>query len=185
MATPFITVTEAEIAATARGTAVITAACDFVRLFTEQDITPVVNGGTAILDGTGTDCLLLPQLPVLNAGTVIESSGTLTLGTDYKLSDNGELYRLPGVIDSGWSTQELRTYWWPGRQNVVVTYDYGYSSAPDDLKEVAIQMAKRLNSQNGNVIFEQLGQRSIRYASAASEWTGTEKIILRRYKQAR
>jgi hypothetical protein len=193
MAAPFITVTEAGIGATTRGTAIVTAACDMVRLFTEQDIYPAVTGGTVLLDGMGTDCLLLPQLPVTNAGTVIEnvgsdSPGTLTLNSDYKFSDNGELYRLPGVIDSGWSTQEFRTYWWPGRRNIQVTYSYGYALAdvPPELKEVAVQMSKRLDSQtNGNVVFESQGQRSIRYSGPATEWTTTEELVLRKYRQAR
>jgi hypothetical protein len=192
LATPFVTVAEAELTASTRGTAIVTAACDLVRLFTEQDIYPAVTGGTALLDGTGTETLLLPQLPVLNAGTVIEnvtspSPGTLTLNTDYKLSDNGELYRLPGLIDSGWSTGYVVNNWWPGRQNIQVVYSYGYALAdvPPDLKEVAIQMAKRLSSQNGNVVFEQIGQRQIRYDGPATDFTNTEKLVLRRYKQAR
>lgn len=190
MGTPFVTVTEAGIDATTRGTAIVTAACDMVRLFTEQDIYPAVSGGTVLLDGTGTDCLLLPQLPATAASTVIENvgsdaPGTLTLDTDYKLSGNGELYRLPGVIDSGWSSQEYRTFWWPGRRNIQVVYSYGYTTVPGDLKEVAVQMAKRLDSQNGNVVFESQGQRSIRYSGPATEWTNTEQIVLRKYRQAR
>lgn len=195
MGTPFVTIAEltdklGQSAATARGTATITAACDMVRLFTEQELYPAVSGGTVTLDGTGTDTLLLPQRPVSNAGTVIESGGTLTLDTDYKLNNNGVLYRLPGVIDSGWSTQELRTYWWPGRQNIEVTCSYGYALAdvPPELKEVALSMAARLFGQNnggGNVVFESLGQKSIRYAGPAGDWTNTEKLVLRKYKQSK
>lgn len=192
MGTPFVSTAEltdklGTSAATTRGTAVITAACDLVRTFTEQELSPVVQGGTLTLDGTGTDTLLLPERPVLDAGTVIESGGTLTFGTDYKLTDNGELYRLPGVIDNGWGTCELRTYWWPGRQNIEVTCSYGYSTVPADLKEVALSMAARLFSQNGggNVVFEQLGQRSIRYDGPATDFTKTEQIVLRKYKQSR
>lgn len=199
MAEPFATIAELTAkltgtsaattsAATARGTASLTAACDMVRLFTEQALSPVVTGGTVTLDGTGTDALLLPERPVLAAGTVIESGGTLTLDTDYKLGADGVLYRKPGLVDNGWGVQELRTYWWPGRQNIVVTYDHGYASdaVPNPLKEVALSMAARLfNQPNGNVVFESLGQRSIRYAGPATDWTGTEKIVLRKYKQAK
>jgi hypothetical protein len=194
MGTPFVTVTEAGIDATTRGTAIVTAACDMVRMFTEQEITgggTTLLSGTALLDGTGTDCLLLPQFPVATAGTVIEnvgsdSPGTLTVNTDYKFTESGEVYRLPGVIDSGWSTQEYRTFWWPGRQNIQVTYTDGYTLAdvPPELKEVAIQMSKRLNSQtNGNVVFESQGQRSIRYSGPATEWTTTERIVLDMFRR--
>lgn len=197
MTTPFITISEltdklGESAATSRGTAVISNACDLVRIFTEQALYPV-GTVTVSLDGTGTDTLLLPERPVLNAGTVVEGSGTLTLGTDYELSDNGVLYRKPGVIDSGWGTQELRTYWWPGRQNIDVTFEYGYDTVPGDLKEVALSMAARLFPPpvGSNVTEEEesLAQYSHRTRyndnGAGADFSTTERIVLRKYKQKR
>lgn len=186
MAAPFISTTEltekiGESAATARGTAVITAASDMVRLFTDLTLSPA--GTTTVsLDGTGTDALILPERPVTAAGTVIESGGTLVLDTDYELADNGILYRLPGVIDNGWGNETLRTYWWPGRQNIEVTFDYGYSTVPGDLKEVALSMAERLFRQSAGIAFESLGQYQVRYTDSASDWSGTEKIVLRKYR---
>lgn len=158
-------------------------ACDTIRKITGQEIN-VAHGGTAVLDGTGTDHLPLPQRPVLNAGTVIESGGTLTLDTDYKLGANGVLYRLPGVIDNGWGDSQLRTYWWPGRQNIVVTYSHGYSDGvPSAIRGVALALAARLYSQDSGVVFESLGQRSVRWDKAASELTGTEKLVLENLKR--
>lgn len=186
MPTPFITIAEltdklGESAATSRGTAVINAASDMVRTFTELTLNPV-GTATISLDGTGTDALILPERPVTAAGTVIESGGTLVLDTDYELSDNGILYRLPGVIDNGWGNETLRTYWWPGRQNIEVTFEYGYSTVPGDLKEVALSMAERLFRQSAGITFESLGQYQVRYSDSASDWSGTERIILRKYR---
>jgi hypothetical protein len=199
MGTPFVTIAEltdklGQSAATSRGTAVVTAACDMVRTFTEQELYPVVTGGTVVLDGTGTDTVLLPERPVSAAGTVLEGNGTLTLNSDYKLGDNGQLYRVPSVTDSGWGTEQLRTYWWPGRQNITVTYDHGYSTVPADLKEVALGMAARLFvdepvSSNISESEESLGQYSTRtrYSTngAGVDFSNTEKIVLNKYKQKR
>jgi hypothetical protein len=202
MGAPFISTDELSDAlggtdaTTTRGTAVITAACDMVRLFTEQELYPAVTAGTVLLDGTGTETLLLPQRPATNAGTVIEAGGTLTLDTDYTLGTDGVLYRTPGVIDAGWGTETLRTYWWPGRQNIEVTYSYGYTSLtmPAELKEVALGMAGRLFVQqpvSGNISEseESLGQYSTRtrYSTngAGSDFSNTEKAIMRKYKQAK
>lgn len=191
MTTPFITAAEltdkvGESAATARGTAVIAAACDMVRLFTEQTLYPA-GTATVKLDGTGTDALLLPERPVANAGTVIESGGTLTLDDDYELGDDGILYRKPGLIDNGWGTETLRTYWWPGRLNIDVTFEYGYSTVPADLKEVALSMAARLFGRSDTALaYESLGQYSYRYANgAAGDFTKTEAAIMRKYRQSK
>lgn len=171
-----------DVSASDKALICVDAACDTIRHITGQDIN-VTNGGTAILDGTGTDALPLPQRPVLNAGTVIESGGTLVLGTDYKLGANGVLYRLPGVIDNGWGDSQLRTYWWPGRQNIVVTYSHGHTDVPAAIRGVALELAARLYSQGPGVVFESLGQRSVRWDKAASELTNTEKAILENLKR--
>lgn len=192
MPTPFITIAEltdklGESAATSRGTAVINAASDMVRTFTELTLNPV-GTATISLDGTGTDALLLPERPVLNAGTVIESGTTLTLDEDYEIGDRGVVFRLPGVIDNGWGVETLRTYWWPGRQNIEVTYEYGYATVPGDLKEVALSFAARLHQVQTSAIEEEesLGQYShrTRYASdgSGSDLTNTERLILRKYR---
>src|SRR5689334_15369184 len=65
------------------------AACDTVRTFAEQDFNQVI-GGTVVLDGTGTDALVLPGRPVSAAGTVSVNGTAIT---DYMLSGNGLLFR--------------------------------------------------------------------------------------------
>jgi len=66
------------------------AACDMCRSISERTF----NAGTSTvtMDGSGTDALLLPDLPVGTAGTVIVNGGTVT---DYMLNGNGILLGEP------------------------------------------------------------------------------------------
>jgi hypothetical protein len=149
------------------------AACDIVRDYTGQQFN---RGTTTIaLDGTGTDALLLPQLPVNAAGTVAVNGGTIT---DYVLNDNGLLFRgTAGVLATSNS--------WPaGRQNVRVTYDHGYDSVdiPRSVRRIALEVAARTVVQ-GPMIEEYVGPVRARYAAASTELTATERLILDTYRR--
>jgi len=153
-------------------TIAIDAACDTVRTFTEQQI----NRGTSTvtLDGSGTDALVLPQLPVASLGTVTVAGSSVS---DYALKDNGVLIRTGG-------TASTTTLTWPmGRQNVAITYVHGYLDAdiPRDLRSVALALAQRIVVQ-GPAIQENSGQQGIRYAGPAHDLTKTEQAILRKYR---
>ena len=77
------------------------------------------------LDGTGTDAILLPELPV-NVVTLVstvsgDTTTELTETTDYIVGAGGILWRTTGSV-------------WPqGRQNVLVTYDHGWVLPGQDL----------------------------------------------------
>lgn len=150
------------------------AACDIVRTVAERQF----NRGTTTftLDGTGTDALLLPELPVNSAGTVTVNGGTIT---DYVLSSTGVLFR-------GTAGSDPRSTWPSGRQNVVVTVDHGYASVdlPRDVRVVALSIASRLLVQ-GVAVEESLGTSRIKYAVAATDLTNGEKMILRKYRPTR
>ena len=175
--TDFLTITEVgdyigrDLSADDGAVLAVSMACDTVRALTEQDFTPTV-GETVTLDGTGTDTLLLPQVPVTAAGTVT-MDGTLIDTGDYAATANGHLVRTDG------------TAWSIGRQNIDITYDYGYAgTVPDDVKMVALSIAYRPVTQGG-AISETVGQVSRRYATASTDLTAGEKAILRKYRQAR
>lgn len=164
----------------------VSMACETVRTLTEQDFTPTV-GGTVTLDGTGTDTLLLPQVPVTGAGTVVVNGGTLDPALDYTYTAQGHLIRTDGTATlTRWPDGYGPSAYWPeGRQNIDVTYDYGYAgTVPDDVKMVAMSIAYRMITQGG-AISETVGQVSRRYAVAATDLTAGEKAILRKYRQAR
>lgn len=162
----------------------VDAACDMVRTLTEQSFNR--DTSTITLDGTGTDALLLPELPVNSAGTV-EVGGTAV--TDYVLGSNGVLIRKypdPVTIDY-WSESRPPEVVWPaGRQNVEVTYDHGYANddLPRDVRIVALSIASRLIVQ-GVAQQETLGDASVRYAVASTDLTQGERAILRKHKRAR
>lgn len=153
----------------------VDAACDIVRTVAEQTFNQVI-GGTVVLDGTGTDALVLPGRPVTAAGTVLVDGTAIT---DYVLTANGMLFR-------GSAGGDPRPVWPTGRQNVQVTYDYGYADAdlPRDVRMVALSIASRLLVQ-GPASEEQVGDVRIKYASAATDLTNGERMILRKYRRSR
>lgn len=150
------------------------AACDTCRTVAERQF----NAGTStvVLDGSGTDALLLPELPVTAAGTVVVNGGTVT---DYVLNGNGILFR-------GTAGCYPRPVWPAGRQNVTVTYSHGYAEAdlPGDVKMVALSIASRLVVQ-GVALEESVGPVRVKYAVAASDLTNGERRILGKYRQMR
>jgi len=155
----------------------VDAACDTVRSLAEQTFNAATS--TVVLDGSGTESLLLPELPVSGAGTVVVNGGTVT---DYTLSDNGILFRR-GTASTDWGTPLV----WPvGRQNVSVVYDHGYPDAdlPRDVRMVALSLAARLVVQ-GPAAQESIGQVSIRYGVNATDLTNGELRILQKYRQTR
>lgn len=150
------------------------AACDICRTVAEQQF----NQDTTVftLDGTGTDAILLPQLPVNAAGTVLVNGGTIT---DYVLNGHGVLFR-------GTAGCDPRPTWPLGRQNIVITADHGYATVdlPRDVRIVALSIASRLIVQ-GIAVEESLGTSRIKYAGPATDLTNGEKMILRKYRPTR
>jgi hypothetical protein len=160
----------------------VDAACDICRTIAEQSFNEATS--TITLDGTGTDALPLPELPVNTAGTVVVSGGTVT---DYVLKDNGVLIRKladPTVIDWDTDISPTAVRWPAGRQNVAVTYDHGYADAdlPRDVRMVALSLASRLIVQ-GVAVSERVGDNQITYAGAATDLTNGELRILRKYRR--
>lgn len=150
------------------------AACDICRDLAEQDFN--ADTSTVTLDGTGTDALLLPKLPVSAAGTVTVDGDTVT---DYTLNGNGILLRGSAGCDP-------RPVWPSGRQNVTVTYDHGYANddLPRSVRLVALALASRLIVQ-GVATEESVGQVRVKYAGAATDLTNGERAILRKYRHTR
>jgi hypothetical protein len=145
------------------------AACDMCRTIADQSF----NRGTTteVLDGSGTDVLLLRERPVNSAGTVTVAGGTIT---DYVSTSAGLVFR--GTAGGG--------TWPTGRQNVRVTYDHGYEviDVPRDVRMVAVSIAARLVTQ-GPVKSETVGGVSVTYSAGASDVTPSELLILNKYRQ--
>lgn len=154
------------------------AACDIARRLADQEFN--ANTATVTLDGTGTDYLLLPQHPVRAVSKVVVNGGTIT---DYALSAVGGLVRKSA---STYSSHFSTLIWPSGRQNVEVTFDYGYADEdiPRDVRMVALTIASRLVIQ-GPALYETVGQTSVRYAAESTAVMPTEKLILSKYRRVR
>lgn len=122
---------------------------------------------TLLLDGSGTDVLVLPKVPVASITSVTVGG---TAATDY-VESNGMLVKT--------STAGV---WTKGRRNVEVKYKHGYSSTkiPDDVRMVALALAARLVVQ-GPAMAETNGDVNVRYAVAATDLTNNELRILRKH----
>jgi hypothetical protein len=164
--------------------AAVDAASEVCRTIAEQTFNQV-DDEDIVLDGTGTDALLLPEFPVIDIMDVTENDEPLVVTDDYKLNSNGILFRMPTVVENG-SVQTVRRSWLCGRQNIAVTYSHGYADAdlPRDVRMVALSLAARIYQQ-GPAVFETLGQTSVRYAGPAMDLTNGEKAILRKYRRSR
>lgn len=152
--------------------AAVDAASDVCRTVSDQIINEV-EGDELVLDGTGTDVLVLPQMPVTDVESVLDSAGAAVDPGDWVLSVVGTLIKPSGT-------------WIKGRQNFTVTYTHGYPDAeiPRDLRMVALSLAGRIYMQ-GPVVFESIGKRQVRYAGPAMDLSKSEHAILLKYKQTR
>jgi len=159
----------------------IDAGCDMVRSLTGQDF----NRGTSsiTLDGTGGDALVLPQYPVLAAGTVAIMG---TAVTDYKLSEDGLLLRTPGTVTGYWDGCWPYVIWPKGRQNISVTYEHGYEEAllPRDVRLLALSIAARVVVQ-GVAKDESIGQAKITYGVSSTDLTSGEQMVVQKYRRTR
>lgn len=174
---PFITVADLgdylgrDLSADDGAVIAIDAACEICRDVAGQDF----NAGTATftLDGTGTDAVLLPQLPVKSVSAVLVAGTAIT---DYTLNSDGMLFR-------GTAGCDPRPVWPSGRQNVAVTAVTGYETTdfPRSVRMVALSIASRLVVQ-GVAIEESVGSVRMKYAVASTDLTNGEKLILRRYR---
>lgn len=141
-------------------------ACGICRDVADQDF--VESSTTILLDGTGTDVLVLPGFPASSVQALTVGD---TADTDYVLS-NSMLIKQTGV-------------WTKGRRNVSVKYKHGYTVAkvPAAVREIALDVAARLLVQAPkNAIQESNGDVSIRYAVAAPDLTANELRILRKHR---
>jgi hypothetical protein len=160
-------------------------ACDTVRTLSELTVN-LVTADRITVDGTGTDAILLPDVPssglasyTLTAGSVTVAGGTVT---DWVLADDGRLIRRADATGA-YSTTVL----WPaGRQNVSVTYDHGWADAniPRDLRMVALALADRFVVQ-GPAAEEAIGDSRMRYSVASTDLTENEMRIINKYKPER
>lgn len=179
------------------------AACQTIRSYLHQEINYTRND-EVFVDGTDTDALLLPELPVISVASVFEFSYPdgavyviLEEDVDYRLGAGGILWR-------------LGHRWAPGHANILVTYTHGWrvnpqggsgsgsgSGPPDpvpaDIKLVALSAAKRALeagiTAGAGIQSESIGKYSYTLntvaAVAAGDLSSGEKKVLDNYRERR
>ncbi len=100
-----------------------------IQNYTRQAL-EAVSDDEITLDCIGGTKLFLPELPVTAINEVTEDGEVLVVDDDYVLGQYGILHR----IGAKWAT---------GIQIIVVDYDHGYATIPDDLRSVCTRAAAR------------------------------------------
>lgn len=122
------------------------AACDAVREYICQDIDHVTDDEVTVI-GSGTEYLLLPQLPVLAVASITDEDAETV--EDWTLRDSGILYRR-----EGWRVGHAYT----------VTYDHGWESVPADIKIATFKLAQSFETSGGTISQETIGGYSVSYS---------------------
>lgn len=125
---------------------------------------------TVVLDGTGTDTLHLPGLPVQQVRTVAVSGA---LVTDWALSPRlGVLRRVRAQQWPVWYRYDEHRYWgsiWPdGLGNVEVVYDHGFAEVPGDIADAVLEQAELQFTVLAGVQQASLGPQSVTFGAQAA-----------------
>lgn len=182
MADPFITTGDLsdrlgrDVSTDPGAIALVSQVCALCRSIAEMSF----NAGTAttVLDGCGSDALVLPQSLSVQSITSVNVNGAAV--TDFTLTETGALLRGSGGADP-------RPVWPSGRQNVQVVFSYGWDAleVPEDVCAVALDLAHRKAVQ-GVASSESVGDVSVSYAQpVAGDLTRNEERILRRWRSTR
>jgi hypothetical protein len=157
----------------ANATLCVDGACALIRSATGQSFSHIEEEVIA-LDGSGTDVVLLPQLPVEEVKAVKVNGEAVE---DWRFYDkSGILARV--------TTAPVSCATWPkGRQNVEVTYSYGYeqTDVPAEVRLLALTIAARLYQQ-GIVASETVGTTQVTYSTDSLTFTKGEQAIIDRYR---
>jgi hypothetical protein len=153
-----------------RATGLLESATGIVQRAARQTFTLAVDD-TVTLMPTGTNLLMLPELPVLAINAVTISGDVLDAG-GYMFTRSGLLYRVPTT--GRWTSL------------VTVDYDHGYETIPEDIVGIVTEIAARAWQNPRNVLSEQIGTYSARYALDRSSLglSDGEMLLLRQYRPA-
>lgn len=143
-------------------------ASDLIRNFCGHSITQVEDD-EIILDGTGTQLLLLPATPVTEVASV-EVDGEELEEDDYAWSRRGWIVRTDG-------------YYWPtDPSSIAVTYTHGYETVPDSVKGVALALAGRVVDGSSGIKQESIGSYSVTYADPSPTLRANEQAGLEPFR---
>jgi len=87
---------------------------------------------------TASTWMFLPRFPVTDVTSVVEDGVTLTTSDEYRWYENGQVRRVTGQFDALWSAY---------LDAIVVTFDAGYATVPDDVVLACATVAAALFRQ--------------------------------------
>ena len=134
---------------TARATKLLDHASAVIRRTARQDFDFTSNEAVT-LTPTCPNTLLLPQMPVTAVASVTVDGILLTEEIDYRV-------QLPAGI-----VTHLRSRW---TKPVDVVYSHGYTTLPEDLKAICVEMSARAWTNPMGVLSEQIGNYSARWGA--------------------
>jgi hypothetical protein len=163
---PYVTVADYEVwagtvADAARADFALEAACDAVRQYLCQQVDEVADD-VVVLQGSGTEWLLLPEQPVTDVASVDDADGDPV--TDWELA-NGALRLLVG---------------WRPDVRYTVTYTHGWPVAeiPADIRMVTFRLARALyRLSEGEIRSESIGSYSVTYLQSSSGQSAADVVL--------
>lgn len=149
----------------------VTAVEQLIRDHCGWHVAPVLTE-TLVLDGNGTDRLLLPSRRVIDITEVAVNGETLDLD-GFEWSQDGILWRRGGV--------------WPDRYRIVkVTLEHGFSSVPVLAEIAAAVEARAAMDPTGALASQRAGTQAVSFSAAASTagrgLLASEQALLAPYK---
>jgi hypothetical protein len=156
-----------------------------IQRYTRQTI-ELTSGDVAILTGSWTPALVLPELPVTAVTSVVIDGETLTADTDYQFDGQRTLWRGDAVHDwSDWPWRYPRPHechWGGPETKITVTYSHGFDPVPPEVVEICVAMALRGWDTPTGATSETIGSWSASYgtsvAGGAVSMTREERRIL-------
>lgn len=144
-------------------------ASDQIRRWARQTI-DLVASDVAILAGSWSSELILPERPVVAVSAVSVDGTALTADTGYTMSPPGVLHVGPSGGSSGrQGATGLRGGTWGGpAARVTVTYTHGFAAIPTAVKAATLAMAARVVASPSGVRSETVAGYSVTYAAAGS-----------------
>ena len=151
----------------------LASATEAIRQYCDQFLSLVVDDDT-IIDGSGSDTVLLPEFPVIDVDTVVD------LNTDVEMEAPADY-----VFEAAAGMLVRRNGVWPiERLSISVKYTHGYSRIPPDIQMVCVAIAARAVAQDG-AEHEGTGTFNETYAGQPGTITKDERRILDRYRARR
>jgi hypothetical protein len=139
-----------------------------VRTYCGHSISQILNDDIK-LDGTGTNIVMLPAIPV-NGIDLIEVNDEELEDTKYAWSKKGFVKRTDGIL-------------WPTLPNSIrIIYNHGFATIPDAILGVVLSLAGRIVDGSSGIKQETIGSYSVTYADPSPVLRANEQNALDAYK---